>query len=448
MLPSLNSKIQIGRRSGSDVVGLDIQPGLITAAQVRVNGAILAERAAAAELSADAMREGDVADPAAVTQALRELFASSRLGKRVRIGVANQRTVMRTLELPPVTDAKELAAAVQFQAQDQIPMPLASAVMDFHALGVVDTPAGPRQKVVVVAAQRDMIDRLLTVVRDAGLTPVGIDLSAFALIRSLHTSAPEDAGRVLYLNVDGLTNVAIAEGTVCHFTRVVGGGFEEMALELAERRGVPLTEARALLAAVDLSTSEPEEASLLRTSGARPEDPTDVHASDPSDAERKQVVSSEPADDQLDGGALDADAASGDVAHEDAETSAPYPRELPSEHADTAQLTESPPAPSDASQPSDSEARLVLENGVRAISGEVRNSLDFHRSQGGGADVTRVVLSGLVLDLPGFTEALQASLGVDVHPATVAVADESLAGRVSAHRLAVPAGLATAEVPQ
>ena len=162
MPPSLKSKIELGRRSGSDVVGLDIQPGFVAAVQVRLNGAILAERAAAAVLPADAMREGDVADPTAVTEALRELFASSRLGKRVRVGVANQRTVMRTLELPPVTDAKELAAAVQFQAQDQIPMPLASAVMDFHALGVVDTPAGPRQKVVVVAAQRDMIDRLLS----------------------------------------------------------------------------------------------------------------------------------------------------------------------------------------------------------------------------------------------------------------------------------------------
>ena len=47
-----------------------------------------------------------------------------------------------------------------------------------------------------------------------------------------------------------------------------------------------------------------------------------------------------------------------------------------------------------------------------------------------------------------FTEALQASLGVDVHPAAVALADESLAGRVSTHRLAVAAGLAAAEVPQ
>src|SRR5436190_12521792 len=273
MPPSLNLKI--GRRAGSDVVGLDIQPGLVAAVQVRVNGAILAERAAAAALPADAMREGDVMDPAAVTEALRELFAGSRLGKRVRVGVANQRTVMRTLELPPVSDPKELAAAVQFQAQDQIPMPLASAVMDFHALGVVDTPAGPRQKVVVVAAQRDMIERLLAVVRGAGLTPVGVDLSAFAMIRALHGSTPDQTGRVLYLNVDGLTNVAIAEGTVCRFTRVVGGGFEEMAVQLAERRGIPLVDARALLASVDLRTPAPGEAPASHAPYAGDEAPTE-----------------------------------------------------------------------------------------------------------------------------------------------------------------------------
>ena len=137
-----------GRRS-SDVVGLDIQPGFVAAVLGRCNGAVVAERAAAVSLPADTMREGDVVDVAVLSENLRKLFQRSRLSKRVRVGVANQRTVMRTLELPPVTDAKDLAAAVQYQAQDQIPMPLASAVMDFHALGVVDTPAGPRQKVAV-----------------------------------------------------------------------------------------------------------------------------------------------------------------------------------------------------------------------------------------------------------------------------------------------------------
>src|SRR6202008_377724 len=179
----------------------------------------------------------------ALAEALKELFAEHNLGKRVRVGVANQRTVMRTIELPPVTDRKELAAAVQFQAQDQVPMPLANAVLDFHPLGIVDTPGGPRQRVVLVAAQRDMVESLLAAVRGAGLTPVGVDLSAFALIRSLHRRDAEQAGRVLYLNVDGLTNLAIADGTVCRFTRVIGGGMESMAIEVAERRGIPLTEA-------------------------------------------------------------------------------------------------------------------------------------------------------------------------------------------------------------
>ena len=58
---------------------------------------------------------------------------------------------------------------------------------------------------------------------------------------------------MLYLNVDGLTNMAIAEGTVCRFTRVVGGGLEAMASELAERRWIPLVDARELIAAVDLT---------------------------------------------------------------------------------------------------------------------------------------------------------------------------------------------------
>ena len=257
--PSLNLR----RRGGSaDVVGLDIQPGLVAAVKARVNGSILAERAAARPLDADVVREGEVVDVEALTTSLRELFADGGLGKHVRLGIANQRTVMRTLDLPPVSDRKELAAAVRFQAQDQVPMPLNNAVLDFHPLGIFDTPAGSRQRVVLVAAQRDMVERLLGAVRAAGLTPEGVDLSAFALIRSLYDASEDEQGRVLYLNVDGLTNLAIAEGTICRFTRVIGGGVEAMAGELAARRGIALADARALLATVDLSAPAPSAATV------------------------------------------------------------------------------------------------------------------------------------------------------------------------------------------
>ena len=95
----------------------------------------------------------------------------------------------------------------------------------------------------------------------------------------------------------------------------------------------------------------------------------------------------------------------------------------------------------------DADVRVVLENGIREIAGEVRNSLDFHRSQEGGGEVARVVLSGAALDLPGFAEALQEQLGIEVQRESVRLDGQSLGG-VSAHRLAIAAGLAVEEAPR
>ncbi len=418
-IPSLNMKLplKLGRQAGADVVGLDIQPGFVAAVRARVNGSIVPEQAAALPLPGDAVRDGEVMDETVLSDVLRELFSTSGLSKRVRIGVANQRTVLRTLELPPVTDQKELAAAVTFQAQDQVPMPLSNAVMDFHPLGIVDTPSGPRQRVVLVAAQRDMIERLLGAVRNAGLSPEGVDLSAFALIRSLYRRDPEpnpeQTSRVLYLNVDGLTNLAIAEGTVCRFTRVVGSGLEGMAGELAERRSIALADARELLAGVDLTAPVPTEQEIGAPEGETPELSLETDASGSSE----QGASPQEA--------------------EESERAMSYEELAAAEAADEA------PMPS-----SDGDLRTVLENGIRDISGEVRNSLDFHRSQDGGGEVSHIVLSGSVRDIPGFAEALQASLGVDVRCEELAQPEGGLNANVSAHRLAVATGLASAEIPQ
>ncbi len=433
--------LRLGRRSDPALVGLDIQPGFVAAVQARVNGSILAERAAALPLAADTVRDGEVVDEGALSEVLRELFKDSGMSKRVRIGVANQRTVLRTLELPALTDEKELAAAVRFQAQDQVPMPLNNAVLDFHPLGIVETPEGPRQRVVLVAAQRDMVERLLSAVRNAGLSPEGVDLSAFALIRSLHhPGSPEDE-RVLYLNVDGLTNLAIAEGRICRFTRVVGSGLEGIAAELAVRRGIALTEARALLAAVDLNAALANAAPPVQAPVEAPpveqprheEEEVSLQEAAPEEHHGEQADAGEPA---FEGESLDAHE------HEAREAAMSY-----EEMAAAGQAAPALAEPSAEPQP-EADVLEVLDNGIRELSGEVRNSLDFHRSQEGGGDVSRVVLSGAAQDIPGFAEVLQASLGVEVLCHAVGLADERLAGTVSTHRLAIATGLAALEAPQ
>src|SRR4051794_6611589 len=216
------------------VVALDLEPSHIAAAEVHVNGRLSVARAAVAPLRPGILRDGEVADVPALTDALKELWAEHKLPTRVRLGVANQRIVVRTLDLPPLEDDKALAAAVQVEAPDHIPMPMDEAVLDFQPVGMIDTPGGPRRRVVVVAVRREMVERLVESARAAGLKLEGIDLSAFALVRAL---GPVE-GSALFINMAGLTNVAVASGGHCLFTRAAAGGLDMLVQTLAERRGL------------------------------------------------------------------------------------------------------------------------------------------------------------------------------------------------------------------
>ena len=244
-------KLPANRKKAKAVVGLEIEPSHLAAAEVEVNGKVSLRRGAVEMLRPGIMRDGEVTDDAELAGALRAFFETHDLPRDVRLGVANQRIVVRTLDLPPLEDPKQLAQAVRIQAPDHIPMPIDEAVMDFQPLGMVDTPMGLRSRVVVVAVRRDMVDKLVEVTRSAGLKLVGIDLSAFAMIRALDAEMPEGEA-VLYVNVGGLTNVAVASGASCLFTRTAPGGVEDLAATLAERGSLTMEHARQWLTHVGL----------------------------------------------------------------------------------------------------------------------------------------------------------------------------------------------------
>jgi type IV pilus assembly protein PilM len=261
-------------RSGRKVVGLEVEPTQLAAAEASVNGRLSVERAAVAPLAPGLVRDGEVTDPDGLAEALKGFFADNKLPKRVRVGVANQRIVVRVIDLPPLEAGRELDAAVRFQAQEHIPMPLDQAVLDYQPLGRVETEQGERMRIVLVAARRDMIDRLLSSVRGAGLRPEGIDLSAFAMIRALGTGqglAEESSGGALYVSVAGMTNLAIAASDVCLFTRVTTSGMDAMITDLAERRGLTREHAEQWLehvgleAPLDAIDGDPEIVSEART---------------------------------------------------------------------------------------------------------------------------------------------------------------------------------------
>lgn len=197
-------------------VGLDLD-GDFLAAVAASDGRI--QSAMSAELPQGVMSDGEVVDPDGLATVLKEIFRSGALPKDVRLGVANHQIVVRQIELPRIEEDKDLEAAVRFQAAEAIAMPLGEVVLDFQRVSDgVDADGNPRTNVVVVAARESMIERLVEAVRSAGLRPVGIDLNAFALVRALAVGARDDSAR-LYCHLGAITNLAIAVGGSCLFTR-------------------------------------------------------------------------------------------------------------------------------------------------------------------------------------------------------------------------------------
>ncbi len=81
-------------------------------------------------------------DPSAVTAALRQLWSATKFShKKVVLGVANQRVVVRQVDLPAMAPA-DLKKALPFQVQDYLPMPVEDAVLDFHAVEQIESDSG------------------------------------------------------------------------------------------------------------------------------------------------------------------------------------------------------------------------------------------------------------------------------------------------------------------
>ena len=220
--------LTLRKNSNRGTVGLDLDGAFLAAVQAGGDGVT---QAASTELPPGVISDGEVTDVDALTDTLKEFFKTHNLPKRVRLGVSNQQIVVRHLELPRIEDAKERSAAVRFQAAEAIAMPLDEVVLDYQVIGETVTPEGAaKHRMIVVAAREAMIARVVDAVRAAGLKPEGIDLNAFALVRALSGSdTSEDSARV-FCHLGGVTNLAIAVGSTCLFTRPLSTNWDDEAM--------------------------------------------------------------------------------------------------------------------------------------------------------------------------------------------------------------------------
>ncbi len=222
-------------------IGLDIGSSAVRAVQLeqRRGDAPRLSHYREVALPPGAVVDGEVVEPDVVATALRELWGQAGLRRRtVAVGLASQRVTVRQIDLPDLPDA-ELADAVRLQAQDQLPIPVDEALLDHVVVERYDVgDERTNVRVLLVAAERDMVDRLLGAVTGAKLRPALVDLDAFALLRSLTSSADDDestTGEPVELVVDvgaAITKIAVHRAGNPLFVRMVRLGGDAATREL------------------------------------------------------------------------------------------------------------------------------------------------------------------------------------------------------------------------
>ena len=224
-------------------VGVDIGSTAVRVAEVAAGDVPVIVRAAQVPLPPGVVEAGEVRQPEAVGEALRELWSKSGVkSKQVHLGVGNQRVVVRELALPWLPE-KELRDTLGFQVQEFIPMAADEAVLDFDPLGEMDQGGRRMVRILLVAAHKPMVNALVEAALAAKLDPQGIDLTPFAVTRAVGTL---DAGLDLDSSGDEaivdigaqVTSICVHDHGVIRFVRMLPSGGRDITLALASRLGV------------------------------------------------------------------------------------------------------------------------------------------------------------------------------------------------------------------
>jgi type IV pilus assembly protein PilM len=248
------------RKTKGELVGLKIGATQLAASRVANNGSPHVLQLAREDLPAGVVAGGEVRSVSALATALDEFFTKHGLPRRgVRLGVATNRIGVRAFEVAGIDDDAQLANAVRFRAHEAVGIPLDQAVLDYKVLSETVDGAGKRnRRILVVAAYRESIDRYTEAFKEAGIELAGIDLEAFGLLRAVTPAeTPEGVAAAVVAVTIGheRTTLAISDGAVCDFTRVLEWGGSTLTGAIERRLNVSAAEASELKLGLSLDAS-------------------------------------------------------------------------------------------------------------------------------------------------------------------------------------------------
>jgi len=229
---------------GKNLVGVDIGASSIKVVQLKESRKRLGVvRYGYAPLPPQTIVDGHVMNRGAVIEALAKIFVDNKISTRdVAVGVYGQSVIVRKITVPMMS-AAELDEQITWEAEQHIPFDIKDVHVDYEVLK--RRPEAGQMDLLLVAAKKDEINDYASIIKEAKLKPVVVDINAFTvqnIFEYIH-GLPDDQ-TIALLNVGAsLSSLNIVSRGVSAFTREVTNAGNTITEEIQRQLNIPFEQA-------------------------------------------------------------------------------------------------------------------------------------------------------------------------------------------------------------
>jgi type IV pilus assembly protein PilM len=228
-----------------DILGLDIGTSSIKLVELKEGKkGYRLQNLALSPLPPEAIVDGALMDSVTIIDAIKDLVGQVKTKTKSAVtSVSGHSVIVKKITLPFMTEA-ELEESIQWESERYIPFDINDVNIDFQILGS-DAENPEVMDVILVAAKKDIINDYVSVIMEAGLNPVIIDVDAFALENMLAINYDLEKGESIAIANVGAstTSINIVKNNVSAFTRDVFKGGNQVTEEIQRQLHADFEEA-------------------------------------------------------------------------------------------------------------------------------------------------------------------------------------------------------------
>ncbi len=236
-------------------IGLDITSDTIVIVEIaKTRSGFALTNIAVANTPINAVQDNEILDPSAVAEVVRALLDEYEIeATHALCAVAGQSTIVRPVRFPYMPES-ELGEVIQYEAERYIPFSIDDVNISFQAVNEVEEDGAPKVEVILVAAQKALINSYVQVAEEAGLKLACVDVASFAVMRALAgTEQLKDDQTIALVHIQGwTTDINIMVSGIPRFSRSIPIGYSYFLDSIINSLGLDEESARAVLDEIDV----------------------------------------------------------------------------------------------------------------------------------------------------------------------------------------------------